>query len=691
MQKIFLQRHKLNRSPCYALRLAPGRKAFLLRAQWLNNLRTGASYPAKAIIKLYKLFISPVLPPACRYFPSCSEYANEAVCKHGLLKGGFLAVKRIFRCNPFGGYGIDPVQRKKKQIKDNMGDNKSLFIAIILSSIVLVGWQYFYEMPKQKEILKVRQQQQEIVEKKKIEEIKIKEELQKEILPREEALKSYERVKISTSSLHGSISLKGLRFDDLTLAGFKESLDHDSKEVALLSPSNTDNIYFSELGWLPADNKVQVPDSTTSWKSDKEIIKENSSASFSWTNEQNVNFVSEISVDEHYMFKVTQKVKNNSKESIEIAPYGLISRTHKFTSPFYILHEGALGALNGTLEEVTYETLKSEKSKEFKSTTGWFGITDKYWLTALIPQNGESFDAKFTYFEKNSKDRFQVDYLGQKITVEPGQEKVVTVHFFAGAKKVALLDQYGKSLGINLFDRAIDFGWFYFITKPMFYALKYFQSLSGNFGIAILMLTVCVKLLMFPLANKSYKAMSQMKLLTPEMTRLKEIYKNDKMRLNQEVMALYKKEKVNPMSGCFPLLIQIPVFFSLYKVLFVTIEMRQAPFYGWIKDLSAPDPTTAFNLFGLLNWQPPAFLMIGILPIIMGITMIIQQKLNPEPTDPGQKIMMKILPYFFTYLFASFPAGLIIYWICNNTLSIIQQFVITKILEERRKNKVKKI
>jgi YidC/Oxa1 family membrane protein insertase len=545
-------------------------------------------------------------------------------------------------------------------------------------------WQYFYVAPRLEQVKK----QQEIalqnaVERKKSEEIKINNE---DIVSREDALAAGGRLKIEAPGLNGSISLKGARFDDLTLAKYKIAPTSDSPNVVLLSPINTKDLYFAEFGWVATDSSVKVPDSNSLWLSDVKTLSPAMPATLSWDNKQGLKFFITISIDENYMFNITNKVENYGERPISLLPYGLLSRTVDTSQKSYaILHEGAIGAFDGALSEIKWDTLKKEKKQELAGNNGWFGFTDKYWLTSIIPDKNSSIESHFTYFSRGTQDRFQADYMGQKLIIEPGAKIAVENHFFAGAKEFDLLDKYAQSLTIPLFDRAVDFGKLYFITKPLFSLLTFFHKLVGNFGIAILLLTVTVKLVMFPLANKSYISMNNLKIMQP---RVEEIHKkhSDKVAANKAIMELYRQEKVNPMSGCLPMLIQIPVFFALYKVFFVTIEMRQAPFFGWIQDLSVPDPTTIFNLFGLISWNPPILLHVGAWPIIMAGTMFLQQQLNPAPSDPVQAKIMKFLPVIFLFMFASFPAGLVIYWAWNNTLSILQQkFLIGKVGGKRGK------
>jgi YidC/Oxa1 family membrane protein insertase len=493
---------------------------------------------------------------------------------------------------------------------------------------------------------------------------------------REAALTEQPRVKINTPRLHGSIDLLGARLDDLTLANYHETVDPKSPEVVLLSPPGTQDPYLAEFGWVAANPDVKVPGPQTRWTESGGLLTPSNPVTLTWDNGQGLLFTRTISVDPNYMFTVRDAVRNNGTTPIKLLPYSLISRTGTpHVAGYYILHEGLIGYLGGSLQEVKYSSLSPGTPIDYTSNGGWLGFTDKYWLTSLIPPQNETVKARFTHIVDAGVDRYQADYLGPEVTVAPDGMSESSARFFAGAKEVNLLDTY-KDSGIPLFDRAIDFGWFYFLTKPIFLVLQFFYEILGNFGLAILLLTLCVKLLFFPLANKSYNAMSKMKLLQPEIQKLRERFPDDKARQQQEMMALYKRVGANPLAGCLPIVIQIPVFFALYKVLFVTIEMRHAPFFGWIHDLSAPDPTSFANLFGLIPFTPPTILMIGAWPLIMGLTMFLQQKLNPQPVDPVQARMFMLLPVIFTYMLAAFPAGLVIYWAWNNLLSIAQQWAI---------------
>ncbi|MDR3439206.1 membrane protein insertase YidC [Telmatospirillum sp.] len=494
------------------------------------------------------------------------------------------------------------------------------------------------------------------------------------------ALAAAPRVKIVTPSLKGSFSLLGARIDDLDLVAFHETPDPSSPAITLLSPATGIGAYYAEFGFVAGEAKEAVPGADTLWTASADTLTPEQPVTLTWDNGQGLKFTRVYAVDANYMFTVTQKVENTSATAATLFPYALVSRWGTpQTQDIYILHEGALGVLDGTLKEAKYKKLREDDHLlETKSTGGWIGVTDKYWLTALVPDQSMAIQARMGWRAVDGVDRYQTDWLGSAITIAPGAASETSSHFFAGAKELAKLDAYGDKLGIPRFDLAIDFGWFYFLTKPFFYFLRFIHSQVANFGIAILIFTVVIKGAFFPIANKSYKAMSKMKKLQPEIKKLQERFGDDRARLNQEMMALYKREKANPVSGCLPIVIQIPVFFALYKVLYVTIEMRQAPFFGWIHDLSVPDPTTLFNLFGAIPWDPPQMLHIGIWPLIMGVTMFLQQKLNPAPADPIQAKMFTFLPIIFTFMLANFPAGLVIYWAWSNTLSILQQWLIMK-------------
>ena len=503
---------------------------------------------------------------------------------------------------------------------------------------------------------------------------------------RETALAQTARVKIDSPRIKGSIALKGGRIDDVVLVDYHTTVEESSPNIVLLSPAGTREAYYADFGWLAAGG-VTVPGPETVWEADSDTLTPDRPVTLTWENDQGLRFSQTIALDRDFMFEITQKVENTGEAPIELFPYALVSRSGMPpTAGLFILHEGMIGVLGGTLKETEYDELREEGQQIYDSTGGWLGITDKYWLVALVPDQSAEIKARFTHVLQGTTDKFQTDYRNSAVTVAPGASAETTGRLFAGAKEVRLLDRYRDELGIPLFDRAVDFAGYLgypltLIAKPIFYLLDYIYQLVGNFGVAILLLTVLVKLAFFPLANKSYRAMSKMKLLTPELTKLRERYQNDKVKLNQEMMALYKREKVNPAAGCLPILVQIPVFIALYQVLFVTIEMRHAPFFGWIKDLSAPDPTSILNFFGLAPWDVPDLgplqvVSIGVWPIVMGLTMWAQQKLNPAPPDPVQARIFMMLPIIFTFMLGHFAAGLVIYWAWNNVLSIAQQRLI---------------
>jgi len=495
-------------------------------------------------------------------------------------------------------------------------------------------------------------------------------------ITRETALAASPRVAIDTPSVKGSISLKGARLDDLTLKDYRVTVDPDSQQVILLSPAGGPHAYYAERGFVGGGGTdLALPSGDTLWTAEGQgTLTPSSPVTLTYDTGKGLKFTRTISVDDKYMFTIDDTVANTGTDAVTLYPYGLVSR-HELpeVQGFYILHEGLIGVVDDGLEEISYSSAMDDKPATFQSKNGWLGITDKYWATVVVPEQNQSFEAKFAGFQNGNRTRFQTDYLMGPLTIVAGGKEQVSGRVFAGAKEVNVVDGYATTYDIPKFDLLIDWGWFYFLTRPLFYALDYFYKLVGNFGLSILIVTVLIKLVLFPLANKSYVSMSRMKKLAPEMQKIKERHSDDRMRQQQAMMDLYKKEKVNPASGCLPILVQIPVFFALYKVLFVTIEMRHAPFFGWIKDLSAPDPTSVFNLFGLIPWDPPSFLMIGAWPLIMGFTMWFQMKLNPAPPDPIQQKIFTWMPVIFTYLLASFPAGLVIYWAWNNFLSILQQ------------------
>ncbi|MFV0369584.1 MAG: membrane protein insertase YidC [Hyphomicrobiaceae bacterium] len=504
---------------------------------------------------------------------------------------------------------------------------------------------------------------------------------------RESAVNQGQRITIATPAIKGSISLKGARIDDIVLSKYHRTVDTSSPNVVLFSPAGSPDPYFAEFGWVAgAGANVALPDRDTVWTQDGAgTLTADTPVNLSWNNGAGLIFKRTIAVDPDYMFTVSDSVENSSSADVTLYPYGRIYRLGTpLIEGFYILHEGLIGVTGEEgLQEITYKSvLKDGGIKTFNDVKGgWLGITDKYWAAALVPDQKMTYRANYFGTKgatSSSPDSYQTDYLMQGVTVAAGQSQKVEQRLYAGAKKVGLIEQYQDSLGIKQFDLMIDWGWFYFITKPLFHLIDWLYKLLGNFGLSILATTVLVKLAFFPLANKSYESMAKMKKLQPEMETLRERFKDDKARQQQELMKLYQEQKINPLAGCLPILLQIPVFFALYKVLFVTIDMRHAPFYGWIKDLSAPDPTSIFNLFGLLPFGVPEFLHIGAWPVIMGITMWVQMQLNPKQPDPMQQAIFNWMPVLFTFLLATFPAGLVIYWAWNNVLSIAQQATIMK-------------
>ncbi|AFX98855.1 60Kd inner membrane family protein [Candidatus Endolissoclinum faulkneri L2] len=494
------------------------------------------------------------------------------------------------------------------------------------------------------------------------------------------ALATTKRIKINTPTIKGSISLIGARIDDIVLDDYHVTLDPASGPIHLLEPTNYVRPYYAEFGWVSKTiNDIDLPNSKTKWESSAAELTPNSSVTLTWKSQHCLTFKRTIEVDDNYMFNITDSVSNEGNITRELFPYALISRSSlPKNTGFYILHEGPLGVFDDTLMEIDYNDLHEQDDKEVHSKSGWIGFTDKYWLVALISDQSTELNYKFRHSIINHNERFQVDYMGTAKRLRIGDKITNKLHLFAGAKRLDLLDKYEEQIGVPKFDLAIDFGWFYFLTKPFFILLTWFHSILGNFGLAILALTVCIKLLFFPLANKSYRSMAKLKELAPRIQEMRKKHGANLQLINKDIMEMYKLEKVNPAAGCLPIIVQIPVFFSLYKVLFVNIEMRHAPFFGWIHDLSAPDPTTIFNIFGLLPWSPPSILMIGVWPLLMGVTMFLQQQMNPRPNDPVQAKIFMFLPLIFTFLLSNFAAGLVIYWTWNNLLSIIQQRVIMR-------------
>ena len=499
-----------------------------------------------------------------------------------------------------------------------------------------------------------------------------------EILSLEDSISDSDRIEINTPGISGSIRLNGLIIDDVTLKSYRETLDENSENIRFLSPLKTGDGHEVSFGWIQAKNSdFEIPNRNTPWKliSGSNVLNLNNELIFEWKNKTGQIFQSTIELDDEYLFKITQKIINNGANGIIVNNAAKITRESTPTlSGMFILHEGLIGVLNEELEQIDYDDLAEDKVYNFDSQNGWLGFTDKYWLTALIPEQGKSFKGIFSY-DKNYSAYFRSQ---DSVIVSAGDTYQTSNNIFIGAKEAEVIDAYQEEYNFYNFDLSIDWGWFYFLTKPLFYIIYYLFELTGNFGVAIIVLTAMTRILFFPLANWSFVSMAKMKKLQPEMTRLKELHKDDRQQQQQALMALYKKEKVNPVSGCLPILIQIPFFFAIYKMLFVSLEMRHAPFFGLIHDLSAKDPTTIFNLFGLIPWDPPSFMIIGVWPILMGLTMWIQQKLNPAPPDPIQARIFMFFPFFITILLSQFAAGLVIYWTTNNLLSIIQQWIITR-------------
>ena len=489
------------------------------------------------------------------------------------------------------------------------------------------------------------------------------------------------RINFKANRIEGSINLFGATIDEIILSDYFETIKKE-KKIKLLQKENSNSPYFLRMGWASTDKKLMLPNKDSLWKS-KTKINNNDPLEIEWASNQGLKINRKISFDENFMITIEDIVLNQTGNNVELTNYSYIRRkNHRPENKFFILHEGPLGVFNDTLKEFSYEDFEEQSIVE-SSMNGWVGYTDHYWQVAIFPDTEEPFKAEVRNI-KNSVNSIQIDFINDNLkTVKPGETLTVKSYVFAGAKEVPLIDNYIKTLKVNKLDLSVDFGWFYFLTKPLFYALNYLSVLFTNFGVGIIILTIFIRIILFPLANKSFKSMNSMRILTPEIQRIRERYKDDRNKMNQEMFALYREKKINPAAGCLPILIQIPIFFALYKVLFVSIEMRHAPFFGWIKDLSAPDPTSLFNLFGLIPWDPPMFLTIGIWPLLMGLTMYLQQKINPPPPDPIQAKVFMMLPFIFTFLLATFPSGMVVYWTVNNILSIGQQYIL---LKKQKKN-----
>ncbi|MGQ0742080.1 MAG: membrane protein insertase YidC [Alphaproteobacteria bacterium] len=565
-----------------------------------------------------------------------------------------------------------------------MTDNKNFLLALVLSAAVVFGWQYLVGVPQ---VQTEQQRQAQLAEEKKKEAEKtaVDASASEETLrlPLPEALKlSPARVNIDSETVDGSLNLTGARFDNLQLRKYRATVEADSPEIVLLSPLGSRHPYYTEFGWIaPEGFAAPVPGAKTPWKlAAGSTLAPGRDVVLTYDNGRGLVFTRRIALDHDYMFTITDRVNNRGSAPALLYPYALVSRRNvPETTTFWVLHEGFIGIFDQILEHPTYEDLAEDnRTESFTSRGGWLGITDKYWMATLVPPQREEFTGTFKAYESHGAKAYQADYLLKPRSIAPGATQQVTHRLFAGAKVVSIIEKYRDDLGIERFDYAIDWGWFFFLTKPIFLILDLLYRYIGNFGLAIIAFTIALKLLFFPLQSASYRAMARMKKLQPEMERIRELHKEDKVQQQQALLELYKREKVNPAAGCLPIVIQIPVFFSLYKVLIVTIEMRHAPFFGWVQDLSAPDPTSIFNLFGLLPFQVPDFLLIGVWPILMGLSMWLQMKLNPPPSDPIQAKIFGFMPWILLVLMATFPAGLVIYWTANNVLSIAQQMLIMR-------------
>ena len=562
-------------------------------------------------------------------------------------------------------------------------DNRNLVLAIVCSALLVIGYQIFFELPKQQalEELALKEQKELILT---APENSSQSQQEVETSIKDEKIINAPRISIDTPSIEGSISLAGARIDDIVLKNYTKNLDPQSSKIRLFERLDNQKPYFAEFGWI-GSGTVDLPNSSSIWTSNSSILEPGKPIILSYKSDNNLKFERIFEINENYLITITDRVMNNGSSEVTLYPYGLVRRTGlPKVDGLFILHEGPIAVIDEKLREVDYDDLVDDGDEIISSEMkgGWIGITDKYWLAALIPDQKDNSEFAFRYSKKSSG-QWQSDWRGSSKIISPGSEIETTSHLYAGAKKLALLDEVEEDIGAYRFDLAIDFGWFYFLTKPFFYTLNWLSKYLGNFGLAIIGLTIIIKLLFFPLANGSYRSMAKMRALQPKLTELRERYKGDQQALNKAMMEMYKSEKVNPAAGCLPIFIQIPVFFALYKVLYVTIEMRHAPFYGWINDLSAKDPTSILNLFGILpysvqNWPIPDFFQLGIWPIVMGITMWLQFRLNPTPPDPVQARIFAWMPVIFTFLLATFPAGLVIYWTINNLLSIGQQWLIMK-------------
>ena len=553
-----------------------------------------------------------------------------------------------------------------------MDSNKNIIAAISLSAAIIVLWALFFS-PSPEDREKIKQKRIDSV--KSLDAPEIENSETNNLLSRKEALNKDKRIIFENDNVKGSISLKGAIIDDLLFKNYNEKLE-GTKKVVLLNPRNASDTYYLETGWVTNNKNIDLPNNKSKWKVEGNTkLSPGNDVKLIWKNTQGLTFEKIISIDNKFLFTVNQKIKNNTNKIYNFYPYSQIIRKNipRDIVNFFILHEGPLGVFDDQLVEKDYDDV-IDKKYSINAEKGFLGITDKYWLTSLIPEKNKKFRADFEYSEK-----FKISYIEtEALEAQPNKQISNKVDIVIAAKEVDVIDEYNEKLGLSKFDLVIDWGWFYWIVKPLFFLNDYFFKLAGNYGVAIILITVCLRLVFFPLNNYAFRSMSRMKILQPEMARLKEVHKDDKMKLQQAIMQLYKKEGVNPVSGCVPILISIPFFFAIYKMLFVTIEMRHQPFFGWIKDLSEKDPTSIFNLFGLIPWAPPEFLIIGGLPVLMGLTMWAQQKLNPAPQDDIQKKIFMFFPVFLTVILAPFPSGLVLYWTANNILTMAQQYVIMK-------------
>ena len=557
--------------------------------------------------------------------------------------------------------------------------DKNVFVAIALSMSVLLFWGAFFETPKNQIEQKTNNQIQEKTENSitpstnqapSINQLTVEKKIS-----RDESINNSDRIRIENENIIGSISLEGGLIDDISFKNHKQKVE-GSKNIEFLNPAQTENGFYAESGWASIGNKIKVPTKSSKWKVEgNKVLTDKSPVLLKWNNNEGVIFKKKIELDEKYLFKISQEIQNNSSQSVELYPYAQITRNKvpDDIQNFYISHEGFIGVFDDELKEDDYDDIEDNKIVR-ETNEGWLGITDKYWMTVLVPEAGKNFKSTYQY-----NDSFKANYIiNEPVKINTNSSGVNSLRLFVAAKEVETIDAYAENQNIKKLDLVIDWGWFYFFTKPLFFVIDYLFKFSGNFGFAIVLITLAIRALFFPLANFSFRSMAKMKAVTPEMQRLKELHKDDKVKLQQEMMALYRKEKINPASGCLPVLIQIPFFFAIYKMLFISLEMRHQPFFGWIKDLSAADPTSIFNLFGLIPWDPPSFMIIGIWPILMGASMWVQQKLNPAPADPIQAKIFAFFPLFLTIILASFPSGLVVYWTVNNILTIAQQWVINK-------------